>query len=107
MTHYLVRVSYTPESWAGLVKNPQNRRDAVRPIIEAMGGKMEAFYFAFGEDDVLLIAELPDNVSAAALSMAVSAAGALKSFTTTVLMTAEEALEAMRKAGGVAYRPPS
>ena len=68
---------------------------------------MEAFYFAFGEDDVLLIAELPDNVSAAALSMAVSAAGALKSFTTTVLMTAEEALEAMRKAGGVAYRPPS
>jgi len=107
MPRYLIRVSYTPESWATLVKSPQDRRNAVRPIIEAMGGRIEAFYFAFGEDDVILIAELPDNVSAAALSMAVSASGALKSFATTVLMTVEEAVEAMRKAGGVAYRPPA
>lgn len=107
MPHYLIRASYTPETVAAMLKNPQNRREAVRPTIERMGGKLEAFYFAFGEDDVYVLVEVPDNVSAAALALAVTASGAFKSFSTTVLMTAEEALEAMHKAQGVGYRPPS
>ena len=107
MPRYLLRASYTPEAWATLVKNPQNRREAVRPIIEAMGGRLEGFYFAFGEDDVFLLVEGTDNVSTAAISMAVSASGAVKSLSTTVLMTAEEAMEAMGKAKGVGYRPPA
>ena len=107
MPRYLLRVSYTPEAWATMIKNPQNRREAVRPVIEKMGGKLEAFYFAFGDDDVFLVAEMPDNVSVAATAIAVTATGALKSLSTTVLMTPEEAMEAMRKAAAVAYRPPA
>ncbi len=106
MPRYLLRASYTSEAWAAMLKNPQNRRDAVRPIIEGMGGKLESFYFAFGETDALLIADMPDNVSAAAIAMAVAASGSLESVSTTVLMTPEEGMEAMRKAGGVGYRPP-
>ena len=107
MPRYLLRVSYTPQAWATMIKSPQNRREAVRPAIEGLGGKLEALYFAFGKDDVVVIVDMPDNVSAAAVSIAVAAGGALKSQSTTVLMTAEEALEAMRKAGAVAYRPPA
>ena len=107
MPHYLMRFSGTPEYWATLVKNPQNRRDALRPVIEGLGGKIEAFYFAFGEDDLIALLDMPDNVSAAAVAIAVAAGGALRSQATTVLMTAEEAMEAMRKAQKVAYRPPA
>lgn len=106
MPRYLLRASYTSEAWAAMLKNPQNRRDAVRPVIEGMGGKLESFYFAFGESDAFLIADMPDNVSAAAISMAVAASGSLASVSTTVLMTPEEGMEAMKKAGGVGYRPP-
>jgi uncharacterized protein with GYD domain len=104
MPRYLIRVSYTPEAWATLVKNPQNRREAIRPVIDALGGKLEAFYFAFGEEDAFIIADMPDNVSAAAFAMAATAGGAVNSYTTTVLMSVEEAMEAMRKA---IDRPPN
>ncbi len=107
MPHYLIRASFTSEAWANLIKNPQNRREVVAKAIESAGGKQEAFYFALGEDDAYVIVDMPDNVSAAALGMTVSASGALKSYSTTALMTAEEGMEAMKKAGGVAYRPPA
>ena len=107
MPHYLIRASYTPEGWAALVKNPQNRREALRPVIEAAGGKLDAFYYAFGEDDAFVLVELPDNVSAAAISMSVAASGAVKSTATTPLMTAEEAVEAMKRASRAGYRPPA
>ena len=107
MPHYLIRASYTPEGWAALVKNPQNRREALRPVIEAAGGRLDAFYYAFGEDDAFLLVELPDNVSAAAISMSVAASGAVKFTATTPLMTAEEAVEAMKRAGRAGYRPPA
>ena len=68
--------------------------------------KGEAFYYAFGEYDVIGIVEMPDNVSMAAFSLTVSAGGAVKAFKTTPLMTIEEGIEAMRKAGGTGYRPP-
>lgn len=106
MAHYLIRGSYTPETWAALVKNPQNRREVVQPLIESLGGKIEALYFAFGAEDVVAILEMPDNVSVGAASLAVTASGAFKSFQTTVLITPEEAVEMMRKAGTVGYRPP-
>ena len=106
MAHYLIRGSYTPETWATMVKNPQNRREVVRPLIESLGGKLEALYFAFGAEDVVAILEMPDNVSVGAASLAVTASGAFKSFETTVLITPEEAVEMMRKAGTVVYRRP-
>ena len=107
MPQYLLQAGYTPDAWAAMVKSPQNRLEAVRPVIEKLGGKVLGGWLAFGEYDIALICELPDNVSAAAFSMAASAGGAVKAVKTTPLMTIEEAMEAMRKAGGVGYRPPS
>ena len=107
MPHYLIKVAYTPEAWATLVKKPQNRIDAVRPVVEQAGGKIEAAYLSFGKYDVILLAELPDNVSAAALAIGFSAGGALKAVKTTPLMTWEEGIAAMKKAGQISYKPPS
>ena len=107
MPHYLIRASYNPGAVATLVKSPQNRRATVQKLMESVGGKVEAFYYAFGEDDFILIVEAPDNVSAAAASLAAAAGGALSRIATTVLMTPEEATEAMRKAGAATYQAPS
>jgi uncharacterized protein with GYD domain len=105
MAYYALQVAYNPQGWSALVKNPQNRIDAVRPAIEELGGSVEGAWFQFGEYDILLIANVPDNVSAAAFSMAVSAGGAVKAVKTTPLMSVEEGVEAMRKASKSSYRP--
>ena len=107
MAHYLIRASYTPETWAALLKNPSNRREVVRGLVEGMGGKLETLYFSFGDDDIIVIVEAPDNVTIAAAALAVTASGAFRSYSTTPLMTAEEAMDAMRRAAAVGYRPPS
>jgi uncharacterized protein with GYD domain len=106
MAHYLIQASYTPESWAALIKNPQDRNEVVRPAIERLGGRLDQFFLAFGAHDVVGIVEMPDNVSAAALSLAVSSSGAMKSLQTIPLMTMTEGIEAMRKAADVDYQPP-
>jgi len=107
MAYYLVQAAYTAEAWAGMIKNPQNRQEAVRPVIERLGGRIEGFWLAFGEYDAIGIIQMPDNASAAAFSLAASAGGAVKAVKTTPLMTVEEGMEAMRKAAGAGYRPPS
>jgi uncharacterized protein with GYD domain len=104
MPHYLAQVSYTTESWHSLVQNPQNRIDAVRPSVEKLGGKIENGWFAFGDYDLVLILQMPDNVSAAALSIAAAAGGSVKNIKTTPLLSAAEAVEAMKKAAGSGYR---
>ncbi len=106
MARYLFEASYTSEAWAAQVRNPQNRIDVVRPVIERLGGRLESAYLSFGEYDVVVIAEMPDNISAAAFSLAVSAGGALKAVRTTPLLTIEEGIEALKKAAGAGYRPP-
>lgn len=106
MPYYLLQAAYTTDAWAAMVKNPQNRLDAVRPVVERLGGRVEGGWLAFGEYDVILICQMPDNVSATAFSMAASAGGAVKAVKTTPLMTVEEGMEAMRKAAGAGYRPP-
>ncbi len=105
MPHYLVQVSYNTDGLAGLVKEPQDRIEQVTPAIEAMGGRVESGYYAFGDHDVVLICEMPDNASAAAFAMAVGSGGTVGSYKTTVLLTPEEAQEAMSKAGGSSYEP--
>ena len=107
MAHYLIQVAYTPEAWAALVKNPQNRIEAVAPVVEGLGGKMVSGWLSFGEYDIVGICDMPDNVSAAAFSMAASAGGSVKAFKTTPLLSMAEAVEAMRKAGGAGYAPPA
>ncbi len=63
MPLYMFQVSYTSESWAGLIKNPENRREAIAKLMATVGGKLDELYFAFGEHDVIAIATLPDNDS--------------------------------------------
>jgi uncharacterized protein with GYD domain len=106
MALYLTRFSYTPETWARLSQKPEDRRDAAREYIEAVGGKLHGFWYAFGEYDAYSLLEAPDNVSIAAVAMAISGGGALSKYETTVLLTVEETMDAMRKAGDIKYRPP-
>ncbi|MBV8952460.1 MAG: GYD domain-containing protein [Actinobacteria bacterium] len=107
MGKYLVQVSYTPEAWAAMVKNPQSRLEAVRPGVESVGGTFDDAWLAFGQYDLIGICDFPDNVSAAAFSLSVAAKGAVKALHTTPLMTMDEGIQAMKKAGGSAYAPPS
>jgi uncharacterized protein with GYD domain len=106
MAHYLLQVTYAPEAWAALVDEPHSRTEAVQPAVEQLGGTVHSTWLAFGEYDVISILELPDNVRAAAISMAISAGGAVKAIKTTPLMTWEEGVEAMREAAQAAYQPP-
>ena len=107
MPHYLVQTAYTPEACAAMVKSPQDRLEPVRQVVERLGGKLLSMYMAFGEYDVVGVAEMPDNASAAAFSLAISAGGAVKAIRTTPLMTTQEGVEAFRKAGQAGYRPPA
>ena len=107
MPHYLQQVAYTIEGWKALVKKPQNRIEAVRPVIEKLGGKIETAYLTFGDYDVVVIVEMPSNVDATAIAMAFAAGGACKSVKTTPLLTLDEAVEAMKKASKTGYRPPT
>ncbi|MBV9341302.1 MAG: GYD domain-containing protein [Acidobacteria bacterium] len=105
MPHYMSQVAYSREGWENLVKQPQDRIEAVRPAIESMGGKIKSAWFAFGDYDVVVISEMPDNISAAAIAMAFAGGGACKSVHTTPLLSPEEAVEAMKKASQTGYRP--
>lgn len=106
MAYYMVQAAYTADAIAAMVKKPEDRAAAIRPVVEKLGGKLEGIWFCFGEYDVVGISELPDNVSAAAFAFAVSQGGKVKALKTTPLMTGDEAVKAMKKAAGAGYRPP-
>ena len=106
MPYYLFQAAYTPEAWATLSKKPQDRRAVIQAAAEKLGGKLQGAWLTFGDYDVLCLCEMPDNASAAAFAIAASAGGALKASKTTPLLSFEEGLEAMKKAGKSGYRPP-
>jgi uncharacterized protein with GYD domain len=106
MPLYLTRFSYTPETWSRLIGNPEDRRKAAQSYIESVGGKLHGFWYAFGAHDGYTLLEAPDNVSMAAVALAITGGGALSSHETTVLLTVDETIDAMRKAGQIQYRAP-
>ncbi len=106
MPMYLTRFSYTPATWSSLVEHPEDRRAAATKYIESVGGKLHGFWYAFGEHDGYNLWEAPDNVSMAAVALAIGGSGALDSFETTVLLTVEETLAALKQASTIRYRPP-
>ena len=121
MALYALQTSYTQVGWAALLNSPENRLEAVRPVVERLGGSIVDGWFTFGEHDLLIICRMPDNVSAAALSMAVSAGGAIKAAKTSVLLTFDEGVDLNRmtqrfrakawivhylKGGSIAFRCP-
>ena len=106
MPLYLSRFSYTPETWARLMRHPEDRAQAARAYIESVGGTLHGFWYAFGTHDGYNLWEAPDNVSMAAVALAISGGGALRSLETTVLLTVDETRQALRRAGQIKYRPP-
>jgi uncharacterized protein with GYD domain len=104
MAKYMFHGSYTLEGIRGVVKDGgSKRRAAAQQAVQSVGGKLESFYFTFGKNDVFAIVEAPDNMSVAAVSMAIAAAGGFRGHT-TVLLTPEEMDQAAKKA--ITYRPP-
>ena len=103
MASYLLQVGYTPEAWAAMISNPQDRSAAIKTPVEKLGGRVERFWLSFGDYDVIGVVEMPDSVSAAAFSMAVAAGGACRAVRTTPLLSSSEGLEAMKKAATCGY----
>jgi uncharacterized protein with GYD domain len=104
MPKYLFEASYTLDGARGVIKDGgTKRRAAVEAVLKSLGGRLEAFYFAYGETDAFVIVELPDTVSATAVALTVGASGAVR-LKTTVLITPEEVDQAVKKT--VAYRAP-
>jgi uncharacterized protein with GYD domain len=107
MPLYMYQAAYTPESLAAQIKEPKDRIEVVRPAFDAVGAKILASGYPFGEYDVLVIYDAPDDTAAAGLALAVAAGGAVKSAKTTRLLSGQEWIESLRKAQGVSpqYRP--
>jgi uncharacterized protein with GYD domain len=108
MPLFMYQAAYTSESWAAQIKNPQNRVETVgRQVCEAAGGKLVGGWLCYGEYDLILIADVPNIESMAAIALAVAAGGAIKVSKTTPLMTGAQGVEALKKAEVVAktYKP--
>ena len=104
MPKYLISANYTPEGMAGVRSaGAKSRVDAVTTMIEAMGGRLDSFHFAFGDTDVFVIVDAPDDEAAAAVSIAINGSGAVRT-RTTKLLTVEQVDEALRRT--VDYQPP-
>ncbi len=105
MASYLVQASYTSEALASLMKNPENRTEVVKKVAKKLGGKLSASWLSFGEYDLVMILEMPDNVSVASFALTAAAGGSLKSVKTTPLMSLSDAMAALKKAATSGYRP--
>ena len=106
MPMYLTRFRYTPETWAMLIAHPEDRRRAAQAYIESVGGTLHGFWYAFGAYDGINLWEAPDNVSIAAVALAIGSGGAVTNLETTVLLSVEDAMAAMAKAQDIKYKPP-
>jgi uncharacterized protein with GYD domain len=106
MAMYLTRFSYTPETWARLMKQPEDRRDAARTYIESVGGTLHGFWYSFGGNEGWNLWDAPDSVAMAAVSIAIGGGGAMSRMETIELLTVEETLDALERAQGIAYRKP-
>ena len=107
MPLYMVQASYAPQAIAALVKSPQDRTEAIRPLVEGAGGQLRDVFFSQGDYDIVVLFEVPDAEAANAVALASIAAGHLRAFKTTPLFTGAEITGAMRRAGQLTLRPPS
>ncbi len=108
MAYYMIRASFSADTWKALIADPRDRSIHAAELCEQHGCKLHNYFFALGEHDVVAIIEAPDDKAAMAFAMGVVSSGAVSSIQTTVLVPASEAVEVMRKAGEVAgtYQPP-
>jgi uncharacterized protein with GYD domain len=103
---YMSQFSYTPEAWAALVRQPEDRSQALGRLCEQLGAKLVNLYYSFGEYDGVIITDAPDETTATAVILAAIAPGHVRAVKTVPLLTVEQTMEALRKAGAVAYRAP-
>ena len=106
MPRYLALASYNESGKQALASQPQDRVAGVRRLCEELGGKLVSLDFALGEHDVVAILELPDDLAATTLSLAVQRAGHIRDYTTTRLLSPEEMIQAMERASGTQYQAP-
>ena len=106
MPIYMSQFSYTPEAWAALARQPEDRSEAIGGQLESLGGQLISFYYSFGDYDGVIIAEAPDETTIATALVAAVAAGHLKTLKTTTLLSAEDGMEVLRRAGEMTYRAP-
>ncbi len=107
MAKYMIQVTYSDDALAELVRHPQDRGAVVSELFDRLGGKVEVFYHALGEYDLVIIAEFPDNETLAAIQIAIRSTGVEKNQQITTLLSREEAVSALRRAGSAGYQPPS
>jgi uncharacterized protein with GYD domain len=107
VAHYLLQVAYTPEAWSAMIKKGGNRLDAVKPFVQELGGSLDGGWLCFGDYDLVAIVQMPDNISAAAFSLAAAAGGAVRTLKTTPLLSMDEGVQALKMAKESSYRPPN
>ena len=106
MPLYMVQASYMPQAVSAMTRNPEDRSQAIRPLVEGAGGKLRDVYFSQGDYDVVVLFEVPNAEAANAIALAAVGVGHLKAYKTTPLFTGEEIMGAMRRAAQLTLRPP-
>jgi uncharacterized protein with GYD domain len=106
MPLYMSEFSYTPEAWARLARNPQDREGAFAELLQRAGGKLVNFYYSYGEHDGVAIFEVPDETVAYSVTVAALAPGHLRNVRTIRLFTMDETMEVLRTAGALPYQAP-
>ena len=107
MALYMTQFAYTTEAWTTLTKNPQDRSKPLGELLQKSGGRLTGLYYCFGEYDGVFLFEASEDISASAVVLAAVSPGHIKATKTTRLLTVEETMEVMRKAGGATYQGPS
>ena len=107
MAKYLVQFAYSDDALAGLVRHPQDRGAVLSALSDRLGGKVESFYHSYGEYDLIIIAEFQNDETMQALQVAIRSTGVSKDLKITPLLTREEAISALKRAGSADYHPPS
>ena len=106
MPLYMIQARFTSEAWEALYTSSVDRRQVLSKMLEDAGGRLIDYYFSFGDSDVIVITEAPDNATAASAVIAIARSGAVTEVKTTVLMSYDDGIEALRRSGSMAYSPP-
>ena len=106
MPLYMIQARFTATAWDALYESKVDRRSVLSKMLEGSGGSLVDYYFAFGDSDVVVIANAPDNRTAASAVIAIARAGAVTEIKTTVLMSYEEGIDAIQRSADMGYSPP-
>ncbi|MDG0867699.1 GYD domain-containing protein [Candidatus Lucifugimonas marina] len=107
MPLYMIQARFTSEAWEALYTSDVDRREVISKMLSESGGRLIDYYFSFGDSDVIVVTEAPDNITAASAVIAVARSGAVTDVVTTVLMSYEDGIAALNSSGAMEYQPPA